>query len=259
MSVLPPLDLHAHVEPSIGLRDLEALSAVIFAVTRSLDEAELALGRNDRATIWGVGCHPGLATAQNKFRPEWFAELVQRTPFVGEVGLDGKARVPLEKQIATLRAALGVLQASPRIVSLHSYAATEQLLDVLESTPVRGAILHWWLGDTAQTVRAVSLGCYFSVNAASIGKAGLLEAIPLTRLLTETDHPFGDRRGRSPHRPGRVEEVEAAIGRHHDIQGPDVRRRLWKNLADLVRELECYRLLPRTVRSRLVSVLAADP
>ena len=56
MRVPPPLDLHAHVDAGIDAAELTALRAIVFAVTRSLDEAEQALKRSDRTTIWGVGC-----------------------------------------------------------------------------------------------------------------------------------------------------------------------------------------------------------
>ncbi len=255
MSELPPLDLHAHIDPAISSGELESLGAVVFAVTRSLSEGQQALERGDRATIWGIGCHPGVAKAHKAFRPEMFAELIKQTPFAGELGLDGKSRVPLSVQMATLRDALQVLITNPRIVSLHSHTATEQLLDLLEATPIQGVVLHWWLGDPLQTARAVNLGCYFSVNAASVRHPDHLEGIPIDRLMTETDHPFGDRRGQPPHRPGRVEDVEAAIGRLRGASPRETRIRMWQNLGGLVRETGCSALLPRTVRSRLASVM----
>ncbi|MDA8071918.1 MAG: TatD family hydrolase [Actinomycetota bacterium] len=258
MSELPPLDLHAHVDPAISSEELELLGAVVFAVTRSLSEGQQALKRRDRATIWGVGCHPGVVKAQQSFRPETFAELLEQTPFVGELGLDGNSRVPLSVQMATLREALQILTTNPRIVSLHSHAATKELLELLEATPIRGIVLHWWLGDPLQTKRAINLGCYFSVNAALVRHPDRLERIPIDRLLTETDHPFGDHRGQPPHRPGRVEDVEAAIGRLQGSSPRETRIRLWQNLGGLVREVGCSTLLPRTVRSRLASVMPSS-
>ena len=55
MRALPPLDLHAHIDTGIAAAELTALQAVVFAVTRSLDEAARALNRSDGMTIWGVG------------------------------------------------------------------------------------------------------------------------------------------------------------------------------------------------------------
>lgn len=49
---LPPLDLHAHVATDVAPRALEELGAVVFAVTRSLDEYEETLNRSDAVTVW---------------------------------------------------------------------------------------------------------------------------------------------------------------------------------------------------------------
>lgn len=244
--------MHAHIEPSIPSPDIDALNAVIFCVTRSLDEAASALLREDALAVWGVGCHPGVATAQKQFSEERFAELIQRTCFAGELGLDG-ARANLHRQQVTLRGALQVLQAHPRVTSLHSAGATRPLLDELARTPIRGAVLHWWLGDEHETARAVELGCYFSVNRAGVGRNNILTHVPLERLLTETDHPFGDRRSQ-PHRPGNVEFVEAAIARHHGLAPHECRRQLWVNLATLVQETRSGQLVPQAIRRRLATV-----
>jgi TatD DNase family protein len=252
MSERPSLDLHAHVDPSIDPRELSSLG-VIFAATRTLDEADIATRRRDEHTIWGVGCHPGLVGAHRAFDPDRFADLITRTAFVSEVGLDGKSRVPLTTQKATLDAVLTLVQKTPRIISLHSYQATRQILEALASRPIRGAILHWWLGDEAQTRRAVELGCYFSVNASSVRRTELLSLIPPNRLLTETDHPFGDRRGGQMARPGLVKTVERELARQLGTSASAVRIAMWANLASLVSETRCGQLLPRAVRRQLMA------
>ncbi len=83
MKALPPLDLHAHVDTGIEAAELTALRAIVFAVTRSLDEAEQALKRSDRTTIWGVGCHPGLVGVQKAFDPKRFQALAEVTSLRG--------------------------------------------------------------------------------------------------------------------------------------------------------------------------------
>ena len=256
MSVLPPLDLHAHLDPSISTRDLDDLQAVVFAVTRSISEAQIALSRRDSDTIWGVGCHPGLANARHSFDADEFSRLLDRTALAGELGLDG-SRPSLDEQRVMLVEALEALSKKPRIVSLHSYRATGELLDVLDAHPIKGAVLHWWLGDGEQTARAVDLGCYFSVNSSGIGKRSLLESVPPERLLTETDHPFGDRRSNGPRRPGATEDVENEIARVHGLKALEVRRLVWTNLLHLVSAVDCYVLLPAGIRARLA--VMTDP
>lgn len=254
MSQLPPLDLHAHINPSINEDDLYELDAVVFAVSRSLDESETALQRDDPTTVWGVGCHPGVVGAHRDFTPERFSELLDSTAFAGELGLDGKSRVPLQTQIRTLRSALDVLAKKPRIVSLHNYAATDAVLNELERVDTPGRVLHWWLGDASLTRRAVELGSFFSLPPSAARRAELLDAIPLDRVLTETDHPFGDRR--SPEaRPGNVDAIERALAAHHHIELLELRRTVWRNFDRLIRQVGCGRMMPSGVRT----LLAATP
>ena len=253
MKALPPLDLHAHVDTSIEASELTALQAIVFAVTRSLDEAEQALRRYDGTTIWGVGCHPGLVGAQKAFDAERFRSLTETTPYVGELGLDGASRVPMKMQRHTLASALDVLQQSPRITSLHSYMATSEILRLIADCPQPGLILHWWLGTESETARAVELRCYFSVNRSSARRRELLAWIPLDRVLPETDHPFGDK-GKGPRRPGEVSHVEAALAETHAVSSEQIRMRTWQTLASIIGETRTGRLLPESVRRQLAAV-----
>jgi TatD DNase family protein len=256
MKRLPSIDLHAHIEPDIEAADLVALGSLVFAATRSLDEAASALDRADPWTVWGVGSHPGVIGAQKAFDPVRFADLITRTPYVSEVGLDGTSRVPLGTQQATFEAILTTLQTSPRITSIHSYDAIGTVLNCLAARPIQGAVLHWWLGDEDETRRAVALRCYFSINESTLRRPELLAMLPLDRVLAETDHPFGDRSGGPSRRPGNVDKVEAAIGRLHGLDQDEVRRVMWRNLADLARLTRCGVLLPRQVRVTLAAAAA---
>ncbi len=254
MHRLPPLDTHAHIDPATPSSDLEGLSAVIFAMTRSLAEATRVQGRDDSHIVWAVGCHPGVSAAQDAFDGDQFADLLRSAAAVGELGLDATSTVPLARQREVLRVALGELTSQPRIVSLHSHRAHGPLLDELANTGAPGLILHWWLGSPAQTRRAVDLGCYFSVNAAMVMRQGALEGIPPERILTETDHPYGDRKGPSPRLPGRVEPVEAALARRWGIDKTRARVRVWQNFSRLLSDTRSAPLLPRPIRTHLVAL-----
>ena len=94
---LPPLDLHAHIDPEIEPRALESLGAVVFAATRSAEEFERARRRSDAVTIWGLGCHPGVPGAQSEFDPTLFSVLMDGAAMVSEIGLDGRSKVPLDR------------------------------------------------------------------------------------------------------------------------------------------------------------------
>jgi TatD DNase family protein len=254
MRTLSPVDMHAHVDTRIAPEDAEALQALIFAATRSLDETERALRRDDPGIIWGAGCHPGLPDAQEQFDSGRFARLITKTAYVSEIGIDGTSPVPMRTQRQTLDSVLGILQSAPRIASVHSYSATAEVLENLAARPGAGTVLHWWRGTEEQTQRAAVLGCYFSVNPAMARYPDILRLIPPERLLTETDHPFGDRAVRVRAQPGNVTVAERAISRVHGISHDEIRLTIWRNLLGLVTTVGCGLLLPRGVRLILASV-----
>jgi TatD DNase family protein len=252
---LPPLDTHAHVSSDISESDLERLGAVVLIATRSLADFDEVAHRKDLVSIWGVGCHPSLVGVQRAFDPDQFECAVATTAYVAEVGLDGNSRVPLEKQQETLRSVLRIVERLPRIVSLHSYKATGALLDLLSEQPVqKGRILHWWLGNDAETKRALELGCFFSVNYSMIRSSDAWQVIPLNRLLFETDHPSGDRLSASPRQPGRIRTVEVAVAKQHGISTQELRRQVWKNFAHIVSATQTRALLPEPVQRMIDSI-----
>ncbi|TCB87732.1 TatD family deoxyribonuclease [Micromonospora zingiberis] len=256
MTTLPALDLHAHVDTAVSPRDLLNLRAVVFAASRSLAESHMALRRQpgDLLTVWGVGVHPGMKESLENYDPEGFGGLIERTAYVGEIGLDAKIASRLRKQHEVLESVLTQLQGSPRLTSIHSYGATTEIVDHLERNPITGAILHWWLGGRAATSRAIDLGAYFSINAATIRRSEALDLVPIDRILPETDHPDGNRGGARPHQPGNVTDVETALATMHGLDVVDFRLQTWRNLASLVAVTETRRLLPPRVAAIIEAV-----
>ncbi|WP_420330086.1 TatD family hydrolase [Ornithinimicrobium murale] len=123
------------------------------------------------------------------------------------------------KQHDVLASLLTQLQAKPRLTSIHSYRATNEVVEHLEHTPITGAILHWWLGDRSTTRRAVELGAYFSINTATLRRSDAIDLIPTDRLLLETDHPDWEPQRSPPastwQRPRRRSSSRQAARSHH--------------------------------------------
>jgi TatD DNase family protein len=250
MSALwPPLDTHAHVDVSIEPTELLQLRAVVFASNRSLEESRRALLRSppDLLTVWGVGVHPGVGEALAEYDEDTFNELLGQTAYVGEIGLDGTARDSMPQQQRVFHSIVSQLRERPRLTSIHSAGATREVLTVLEETPIKGAILHWWLGSEELTARAVATDAYFSVNASSVRRRDILALIPVDRLLFETDHPDGNRASRKPKRPGNISDVESALAKYHAVDPSDLRRIVWRNLATLVDATNTQTMLPARI------------
>ncbi len=134
MRGLPSIDMHAHIDVGIEPSELTALHAVVFAACRSLDEAEVVLARTDGRRFGERAATRASSGRNGPSRETDFEDQVLRTSYVAELGLDGKSRVAMDTQVNTLRTALEVLTEHPRITSLHSYEATEELISVLGTT-----------------------------------------------------------------------------------------------------------------------------
>ena len=255
MSVLPPIDAHAHVLTTIAERDLRQLRSVVFAVTREPAEWDAAAARQDELCIWGLGAHPQVPAAIAAFDADRLTEAVASTPLIGEVGLDGGSKALMADQRRVFRAALEVSQQQSRLVTIHSTRASAAVLREIESVgDVPGAILHWWRGSAAETKRAVALGCYFSLNGAEAARPKVIALVPVDRVLTETDFPHTRRSDKSADRPGAVRTIERALAQQWGLSLDDVRRQLWKNLAQLCAATRTSNMMPRRLQGSLLAV-----
>jgi TatD DNase family protein len=138
--------------------------------------------------------------------------------------------------VLTLCAAAG-----NKIVTTHSVRATKAVLDMIEQhmPPPRGrVVLHWFTGTAAEAKRAVDLGCYFSVNAEMLAnekRAAITKALPLDRVLTETDGPFTQIDAR-PSTPSDVWVAVQGLARLHDTPPETIAATVIRNLKGLLVE-----------------------
>jgi hypothetical protein len=136
-----------------------------------------------------------------------------------------------------------------RGVCIHSVRASAAVLSELEAVDgVPGAILHWWRGTTSETRRALELGCFFSLNGAEAARPRVI-ADPLPdRVFTETDFPHTGRSDNSADRPGGVRTIERALVEAWGRNDDEVRRQVWKNLADICAATRTSNLMPRRLQ-----------
>jgi TatD DNase family protein len=144
---------------------------------------------------------------------------------------------------ATQRRALDTILADSetqqRLVTIHSASATTDVVAALGEHHVPGAVLHWFLGSTADLERAIDQDTYFSVNSAMLTSTRGRNAtaqMPPNRVLVETDAPFA-KRGKTPLTAGDVAHAESALARMWRLEPAEVRHRLWDNLRALQRRL----------------------
>jgi TatD DNase family protein len=205
----------------------------VLAVTLSLAEAAHAVRLETPSIVWGVGCHPRIPKAVASFNRDWFAQLLPQTPLVGEVGLDQGSKVPLEQQLRVFRQVLETVVETPRLVSIHSYQATQLVLDELRRNPIRTPILHGWTGSATETRQAVALGCYFSIHSQVARSSKFRLHVPLERVLVESDHGWNDPPDAIPYR---IRWVEYLVAQQYKLEVDELRRQVWQNMQKLVEE-----------------------
>lgn len=246
---LPPLDCHAHIATDVTAAQVRGLrGAFVFAVTRSLDEADLVAKRADETLVWGCGVHPGVTKARESFDEERLRAMLEKFALVGEVGLN-KRTGRVDDQLRVFQAVLSAIRGVPVLISVHSAGCTGQVVDLAERSSHPGMILHWFLGSPAEIERAVKAGCYFSVNAAMADDA--LRRVPIERMLPETDFPSTSRRG-GGRLPGDVSRLESRVASLWGETVERVRWRWYRNLRALCLGSGAIDRLPETLADRLI-------
>ncbi|UCE12407.1 MAG: TatD family hydrolase, partial [Candidatus Heimdallarchaeota archaeon] len=213
-------------------------------MTLSLDESSLVIDRSEPHIAWGVGCYPRNLEAQQMFDKDHFFDLVERAAIVGEVGLDTNSRVSMELQRQNFRQILEIVTEIPRLVSIHSYRATELVIKELRQKDIKNAtpVLHWWTGTADQTQEAVALGCYFSIHSAVARHSKFRTRVPTERILIESDHGYRDPPSAIP---CRIEWVEHLVGQQLKLDIKQVRNLVWRNLGSIIRKTGTFELFPK--------------
>lgn len=195
--------MHCHIDlypnPYDVVKQCAERRLYVLSVTTvpSAFEGTLALAPTDGRIRTALGLHPELVVARERELP-LFEQLLPRTRYVGEIGLDGSRdhRATLDHQAAILADILRMCtRAGGRIISLHSRGAAGLLLDRLAAESAAGTfVLHWFLGSARQIERASEMGCWFSVGPSMLTSASGTAAVakmPIDRILPESDGPFG--------------------------------------------------------------------
>lgn len=210
------IDSHFHLADAVFRDDLEAVVSRAREAGLSGGLVILAAGDADEEAqagrlldLWdgvrvAVGVHPH-AAHEFADRPARAAETVRaqfgRMPAaraVGEIGLDYHYDFsPRDVQQAVFRAQVGLARELGHPVILHTREAEDDTLDILRSEgggTVRG-VVHCFTGTPALARAALDLGFYISVaGILTFPRASELRetvrAVPIDRLLTETDSPF---------------------------------------------------------------------
>lgn len=244
------IDFHCHLDlfpdPHRVARECHERGIYVLSVTTtpSAWSGTNALSIEGGRILTAVGLHPQLAHERHH-ELDLFDKLIEETPYVGEVGLDGapEFREHWDIQRHVFEQVLkSCARVGGRVLTIHSRRASKEVLDLYERYPRAGTpILHWYSGDKRDLDRAIELGCWFSVGPAMLkSQRGRMHAVrmPRDRVLTESDGPFAQIDG-SPVFPWQVDEAVRALAELWGLSPSDAGEALHENLRRLMAGLEC--------------------
>jgi TatD DNase family protein len=240
------IDSHAHLEfpqfdadrPEVLKRAREAGIQTILAIGSGTGPARLDAAipfAEEHDWIYAsVGIHPHEAKlgAQEHFQK--LDELAKHPRVIawGEIGLDYfYDHSPRDVQLGVFRRQLEQARAARLPIIIHCRDAWEDCLRILEQdwrSAGLGGILHCFTGTLDEASRGLDMGFLvsFAGNATYPKAQGLRDvarALPLDRLLIETDSPFLAPQGHRGKRnePALVAEVARVLANVRDLSGQE--------------------------------------
>lgn len=194
------IDTHCHIDlyqnPTGVAKATEkaGVSAIVVTNLPSAYERAHPHVRQFKHLRLALGLHPLLAV-QHPAERNIFTQLADNTFYIGEVGLDfsREGYATKELQIESFQFVLETLRSKPKFLTLHSRRAESQVLELLAIAGRTPVVFHWYSGNLTTLAKAISDGHYFSINPAmtqSPNGQKIISAIPMDRILTETDGPF---------------------------------------------------------------------
>jgi TatD DNase family protein len=241
------VDLHCHLDlypdHAAAVREADAAGVFTLAVTTTPRAwpRNHELAQRTKHVRAALGLHPQLV-AERESEVDLWDQYLSQTRYVGEVGLDAGPRFfkSLDAQKRVFQHVLRrCAEAGDKIITVHSIRSAKAVLDHIEAhlPPGRGkVVLHWFTGTKSEAKRALGLGCFFSINEGMLDNerhAPMVKAIPLNRMLTETDGPFTSTNDR-PSKPADVASVVEVLSRLHGVPPLDMARVVRDNLRVLL-------------------------
>ncbi len=201
------IDTHCHLASSdydgdrseVLQRAWQAGVHHIVIIGESPDAASraLAIAATDPRLSATAGVHPHDAKDWSPESAEWLARCLAdpRVVAAGEMGLDYHYdHSPREAQHTAFRAQLAIAAEAGRPVIIHAREADDDVAAILRSDARTPVVLHSFSSGPALLRAGLDLGHYLSFSGMVTFRNWALDdairAVPLERLLMETDGPY---------------------------------------------------------------------
>jgi len=228
-------DIHCHLTSTeysnpdkiINECETQKISVILNGLDYLDNEKVLSLSKSFKNVYVAMGMHP-----TNVFDIKVISQIIENKGnivAIGEIGLDFKQGVD-EKQVINLRKLIRLAEKLNKPVIVHSRMAEERLLKELKNIKIP-VILHCFTGKKALLKEALkNPNTYFSIPASvhySEQFQELVKALPISKLLCETDSPYLWKEGLNT--PLNIAKAYEAIAKIKGISLIDCERLIQKN------------------------------
>ena len=232
-------DTHAHYddeafsedrEELLGLLQTKGVTGVLSCGINLVSSYEnLKLAKQYDYIYCALGIHPENIADERKGDLDLIKELLKTEPkavAVGEIGLDyyWEENAPRDVQIDLFRRQIEIAKELDLPIIVHDRDANEDTFNILKEMRPKG-VLHCYSGEKEQALQYTKMGFYIGMGGVVTFKNArkaveVVEAIPIDKLLLETDCPY---LAPVPHRGERndsslIKHVAEKIG---EIRGMD--------------------------------------
>ena len=211
LTVVQPLramlvDSHCHLDyakpeerPEILARARRAGVATLLTISTKLAEFPIVRGiAESDADVWcSVGVHPHEAAAEDAAAASLVAlARHEKAVGIGETGLDFYyEHSPRDRQVAAFRAHCAAARETGLPLIVHTRDADPETAAILAEEKVSRGVIHCFSTGRALAEKAIELGFYISLSGILTFKNAehlreTARALPLERLLVETDAPY---------------------------------------------------------------------
>jgi TatD DNase family protein len=243
-------DTHSHLNfpqfeadlPSVIERAKQNKVSDILVVGTDAESNRKSVGIATEHKLWAsLGLHPSDIDTDSPTLPG-VEELLpnDRVVAVGEIGLDYTCAVDHSRQIAAFQVFLETAKNLGLPVIIHSRDAAEDTLKTLtQAGPAKG-VWHCFSGDEKLAEKVLTLGLFVSFTANITYRKNeplrqVVKAVPLDRLLLETDCPFMPPEGKRGQRnePANIPLLAKAIAEIKQVTIEEVAEKTYNNSCGL--------------------------
>jgi TatD DNase family protein len=245
------IDAHTHLDEYIdyengaelekeALQEIDENRILSLAVAMDLPayERTLSLAKRSSYILPCFGVHPRKAHLYRDSLGD-LDEYAQNCKMIGEVGLDyfWAPKETHSSQAEVFEYFLRKAKEHDKVINVHTKGAEGEVVEALKKHRSERVIIHWYSGPRWEFRELLKMGCYFTVGVQlkySELITDIAKAIPLERLLLETDNPSGEEwLSKRIGMPKDIKSVYSQAARLRKINPVELEEKVYQNYVNL--------------------------